>query len=339
MAKVDARWAGLYSVLVDDDGWQTFNRLDPADLLPPATDGLADRAAMPSGGRALWQSSGGTLTIEGEGSPDAAAYDILVNGERLHRLSAAGPHRYEVPLGELAAESAVELWLPHFGRLRILEASLEPAPEHGDTVPAVEAGPRWVAYGSSITQCQQADGPTETWPALVARAHGWHLSSLGFAGECQLDAAAARAIAATDADLISLCLGINSYNAATYSPRTYPGAVRQFLLEVRQAHPGTPIAVITPVLSVIREEEVNAVGWTLSDYRKATAQVVRALQDLGDNQLHLIDGAAVFSPAEAEARMPDTLHPDNAGYALMASRLGPALSALAPVAAPAAGRN
>lgn len=334
MAKVDARWAGLYSVDVDDDGWQAFNRLDPADLLPPSTDGLADRAAMPSGGRALWQSGGGLLTIEGEGAPDTAPYDVVVNGERIHRLPAAGPHRYEVPLGTLAPESAVELWLPHFGRLRILEAALESG--HGETVAAEEAGPRWLAYGSSITHCQQADGPTETWPALVARTQGWHLSSLGFAGECQLDAAAARTMARMDADLISLCVGINSYNAAAYSPRTYPGAVHQFLLAVRAAHPGTPIAVITPVLSVVREEEVNAVGWTLSDYRKATAHVVAALRERGDHQLHLIDGAGVFSPAEAEARMPDTLHPDNTGYAMMAARLGPALAALAPAQA---GRN
>ncbi|WP_427016992.1 GDSL-type esterase/lipase family protein [Pseudarthrobacter sp. P1] len=323
MVSVTARWAGVFKVDVDEEGWQSFQRLDAAAFLPPSTDGLANRAAMTAGVRALWQSSGGTLVVEADCTADASPFDVLVNGELAARLAGPGQQRHEVVLADLPAESAVELWLPQFGGIRVREVSLT----HDDAVAAIEDGPRWTTYGSSLTHCQQAEGPSEAWPALVARRYGWNLTSLGMAGECQLDAAATATLAATEADLVSVCLGINSYNAATFSERTYAGAVLAFLSAIRAAHPATPLVVITPMLSVPREEVVNAVGWTLSQYRRATADAVALLQERGDTLIRCVDGAAVFSPDEAEARMPDTLHPDNAGYAMMAARLGPQLAA------------
>ena len=89
-----------------------------------------------------------------------------------------------------------------------------------------------------------------------------------------------------------------------------------------------PIAVITPVLSLPREDKPNAVGWTLTDYRRATAEVAAALQGRGDRRVHLIDGATVFTSGEALKRLSDTLPPDAAGYAIMAERPAPQLAAL-----------
>jgi lysophospholipase L1-like esterase len=233
--------------------------------------------------------------------------------------------RYELALGALAPGTVVQLWLPQFGTVRIREASLR-----GEGVaPVTLSGRRWLTYGSSLTHCQQADGPSETWPALVANAYGLQLTSLGFAGECQLDPAAESTLQQLPADFISLCLGINSYNAAVFSERSYTSQVLGFLTNIRKAHPLAPIAVITPVLSLPREDTANAVGMTLRDYRNATAAVVRVLRDRGDLRFHCLDGAAVFTPEEAGERMPDTLHPDNEGYRLMAARLGPQLAAVA----------
>lgn len=314
----------MFAIQHHPNGAQSFIRLDPSGYLPPFTDLLANRAAMAAGVRAAWRSSGGTLRIAGQGAQECAPYDILVNGARLHRLPAAGQHSHELPLPALAPDSVVELWLPHFGDFQVQEATFDGA----SVTPARPSGPRWITYGSSITHCQQADGPTQTWPALVAAANGWQLTSLGLAGECQLDPVAASTIAQTPAEIISLCVGINSYNAAAFSERSYAVAVQGFLNTVRRAHPAVPIAVITPVLSLPREDKPNAVGWTLADYRKATAQVVLALQSAGYRQLHLIDGAAVLSAQEAQDRLPDTLHPDTAGYAIMAERLAPQLATL-----------
>jgi len=323
MVLVSAQWSGMFSVDTEHDGGQRFLRLDPSGFLPPSTDGLANRAAMAAGVRAGWRTGSGTLVLEGEGAADAAPYDVLVDGALVHRLPAAGSHRHLVRVDVPSAGSLVEVWLPHFGDFRLKTATFD-----GDgTAPSAPSGPRWLAYGSSITHCQQADGPTETWPALVARSNGWQLRNLGLAGECQLDPVAADTIAQTPLDIISLCVGINSYNASAYSERTYAGAVFSFISTVRRAHPQVPIVVIMPVLSPPRENKPNNVGWTLVDYRAATADVVAELCRRGDTRLHCIDGASVLTAQEAIDRLPDTLHPDNAGYALMAKRLAPKLAA------------
>ncbi|POH74005.1 GDSL-type esterase/lipase family protein [Arthrobacter glacialis] len=323
MVSVAAQWSGMFRIEVSEDGEQRFLRLDTTGFLPPFTDLLANRAAMAAGVRAGWRTSGGTLNIAGQGSPDCAPYDILINGQRSHRLPAVGPHSHTVVLDGLEPNSLIQLWLPHYGDFTLAHAVFD-----GDNVAAAsDAGPRWLTYGSSITHCQQADGPTQSWPALVARENGWQLVNMGLAGECQLDPVAANTIAQTPVDLISLCVGINSYNAATYSERTYAVTLQGFLSTVRRAHPHVPIVVITAVLSLPREDKPNAVGWTLRDYRAATAQVVKALRNKGDSKLHLIDGATVLTEQEAMNRLPDTLHPDTAGYAIMAKRLAPQLAA------------
>lgn len=324
MVSVAAQWSGMFTITQVGDGSQQFHRLDPTGYLPPYTDGLANRAAMAAGVRAAWRTDGGTLTVAGHGADDCAPYDVLANGELTHRLPAAGAHRHVVELAGLAPNSIVQLWLPHFGDFRLYQAALD----GGSVTTAAGTGPRWITYGSSITHCQQADGPAQTWPALVARHNGWRLGNLGLAGECQLDPVAADTIAQTPADIISLCVGINSYNAAVFSERSYGPALQGFIKTVRAAHPEVPIVAITPVLSLPREGKANEVGWTLADYRRATAQTIAAMQEQGDNKLHVVDGAAVLTEQEALERMPDTLHPDTAGYALMAERLAPQLAAV-----------
>lgn len=287
---------------------------------------------MAAGIRASWTADSGCLAIDAEVPHDSSAFDVLVNDKLFARVSGHGRVRREIELGLLAPGSIVQLWLPQFGQVKVHEASLR-----GENVRALtETGKRWLTYGSSITQCQQADGPSEAWPALVARQYGWQLHSLGFAGECQLDPAAAETMKMLPAGLISLCIGINSYNAAAFSLRTYASQALGFIGNVRAAHRDVPIAVITPLLSLPREELPNSVGSTLGEYRRETANVVRLLRERGDHLIHCIDGGALLAEPEALTLLPDTLHPNNAGYRLMAERLGPQLAAIAGTAGIAA---
>ena len=325
MESVNAQWAGAFTIINDADGWQQFRRLDGELFMPPATDGLEERARMCAGIHAGWLATSGHLVIEAEGPEDGSPFDVLVNGVLRHRVSGAGRVSHDLDLGSMPPQSTVQLWLPQYGFLRVLEVSLKGEDVHV----AGGSGKRWITYGSSITQCRQADGPSEAWPAVVARQYGWQLQSLGFGGECHLDPAAESTVCQLPADFISLCLGINTYNVAAFSGRTFASQVLGFLSAIRRAHPEVPIAVISPVLSLPREAVPNAVGWTLADYRKAVADVVRLVRERGDTRTYLLDGEGVFTPAEAAALMPDTLHPNNAGYRLMADRLGPQLAAVA----------
>ncbi|MEV0398345.1 SGNH/GDSL hydrolase family protein [Polymorphospora rubra] len=153
---------------------------------------------------------------------------------------------------------------------------------------------RWVTYGSSITQCHAAAGPSETWPALVARRLRWDLTRLGFSGECHLDPITARAIAERPADLISLCLGINVYGRGSFGPRTLAGQVSGFVQTIRGAHPSVPIVVISPIISPSRETLPNPAEMTLEDVREAVTGAVTTLRRHGDARLHLVERSSLW---------------------------------------------
>ena len=61
-------------------------------------------------------------------------------------------------------------------------------------VPAPPRGPRWTVHGSSITQCNEAESPLGTWPALVAAQNDYELKALGLSGQCHLDPPVAETI-------------------------------------------------------------------------------------------------------------------------------------------------
>jgi hypothetical protein len=329
----DPLWTGYRHRTVDDDGWLTFWRLDPREQPFELHDWLGRpdrpghrlwlRAATPAGVRASWRTSASSVTLEIRSEPtiyaETAPVDFLVNGELHHRQTIdLGEQQVTVPLPGADDPVELEIWLPQAGAIGVREVSFD-----GEAVPLPPTGPRWITYGSSITQCTGASGPSETWPALVARQHGWDLVALGLAGECHLDPIAARTIRDTPARLISLCLGINIYGGETFNGRTLPGQVEAFLRTVRDGHPHTPIVVITPLAAPNIEGKPNAVGLTLDDIRACVALGARTL---ADPDLQLIDGRTILTPEEAQSHYTDDVHPNPAGYHLIAQRLAPLLT-------------
>jgi len=324
-------WTGFQHREVDADGWTTFWRLDPRGHDFSLTDWTAsldrpghrlwERAATPAGVRGAWRTSASSVGFEIRAARGIASaigpVDVLVDGE-LHQRCAVqeGEQRLTVDLPGRSVE--VEIWLPQVGVIAIRGLAFGGVgKESAKPEPLAPTGPRWVTYGSSITQCGGAYGPSETWPALVARQHGWDCVSLGFAGECHLDPVAARTIRDLPARLISLCLGINIHGGATFSGRTLPGQVEAFISTVREGHPKTAIVVITPLPAPNREGKPNAVGLTLDDVRDCVELGARR-----DPDIQLIDGRTVLSVDEARALYADDVHPGPDGYRLIGERLG-----------------
>lgn len=315
-------WHGALSWEELDDGWLRPWRLNPADARLAYADDLFDKARCPAGVRAALVTDATDLMLRiRTGGDEPASVDLVIDGEFISRRQ-VGPEtsdelRFDLPGGEVTAE----LWLPHAVHTDIvgLQVSggnrLEPAESHG---------PRWVTYGSSITHCRAAFGPSQTWPALVARERDWDLTCLGFGGQCHLDPTVARTLANEPADVISLCLGINVYGGASYARRTWPGRVADFLQTIRAGHPHTPILVITPIISPAREDTPNGAGLTLVEIRALLSEVVNDLQDLGDDRIHLLDGLTVMGSDDVDL-LHDGLHPGATGYVRMAERIGPAL--------------
>ncbi|MBB6571764.1 hypothetical protein HPO96_29585 [Kribbella sandramycini] len=318
----EALWSGYQYAETDAGGWTTFWRLDPRGRDFALNDWTADptrpehrlweRAATPAGVRGVWTTAATSLRLEVRAafgiSKKIAPIDVLVDGQ-LNARCPLQEGEQEVVVELPGRPATVEIWLPQAGRIAVRGLAL-------DGAAVASEGPRWVTYGSSITQAAGAAGPSETWPALVARARGWELRCLGLSGECHLDPVVARTIRDTPARLISLCLGVNIYGGATFGGRTLPGQVEQFIRTVRDGHPTTPIVVITALTVPDRDRTPNAAGLTLDDIR--TCVELGARQDPG---VRIIDGRTILSADEARALYTDGLHPGPEGYRVIAERL------------------
>jgi hypothetical protein len=315
---------GLVALCREGDWWQPW-RLPPDRIDTAHAPSLTERAQMPAGARIGLRTDATWLSLEIEGDTgdepsDNVFVDVVADGQLARRLPVV-PGRGSVDVALPGGDTEVELWLPQSSVARVGPVTLA---GHRAVAAAPRTGARWITYGSSITHCKEAAGPSETWPALVARRNGWRLTCLGFGGDCHLDPLVARTIRDTEADIISMCLGINIYGGSTFGVRTLASAASGFIETVRDGHPDTPIVVITPIFAPDRETQPNLAGMTLVDVRAQVAAAVETLQRLGDARLGLIDGLEVMG-ADTAHLPPDSLHPSADGYRLMADRLAPQL--------------
>ena len=301
-------WQGAIS-FQDAGEWLQPWRLPYEDLALFPPDALRERAAMPAGVRISFHSDATTLAGRIEPSPEASPLDILCDGLPCGSAELVGQSSFafhDLPPGE----KLIELWLPQFGEFRL--RSLE-APDGATIAPYDDPRPRWITYGSSITHCRTAESPSLTWPAIVAREHGLNLTCLGYGGNCHLEPMVARMMRALPADFISIKVGINVYGNGSLNLRTFRPAVIGFVEILREGHPNTPLAVISPIYSPSREETPNAVEFTLRNMREEVAEAVSALQGRGDRNIHYVDGLKLFG-SEYTHMLPDGLHPDPEGY-------------------------
>ena len=301
-------WLGAIS-LHKENGWVQPWRIpyEERALFPPTT--LQERAAMPAGVRITFQSTTTSLSCSYEPADDLSPLDMFCDGELIQTVSLA--ERDSITIDGLSTnDKHFELWLPQHGIFRLRSLTID-ATATIRYLP--DTRPRWVTYGSSITQCRTAASPSKTWPAIVARQLGLNLTCLGYGGQCHLDPLIAQMIRELPADFLSLCVGINIYGASSLSSRTFVPMLLGFIRIIREKHPTTPCIVMSPIYSPSREKQPNAVNMTLHDVRLAVQEVVGILQSCGDEYLLYIDGLDIFGP-DLVHLLPDGLHPDAEGY-------------------------
>jgi len=235
------------------------------------------------------------------------------------------------------ASKQCEIWLPHTASIELQALRVDNGADV--TAPSPNGRRRWLHYGSSISHCMEANGPTSTWPAVAARLAGVELFSLGLAGQCMLDHFVARTIRDQPAAVISLKLGINIVNGDTMRERTFMPAVHGLLDTIRDGHPTTPILVVSPIFCPSVEDqpgptmlmpdgtfgtipgasEIREGALTLRRIREILSGIVAARRDAGDLNLGYLDGLDLFGADDVDD-LPDLLHPNDDGYRRMGQR-------------------
>lgn len=283
---------------------------------------LIGKARMPAGVRIAFRSNttsiGARFKVEIEKSnpkttPDEASIDICCDGVLFQTIPLAEKNRFHLT-GLPSKNKLTELWLPQSCSFKLQSLVLE---KGATLLPFNDKRPRWITYGSSITQCRTATSPTQTWPAIVAQQRNFNLTCLGYGGQCHLDPMVARMMRDQPADLISLCLGINVYGDSSLNARTFRPAIIGFISILREKHPRTPLVVISPIYSPPRETKPNAVGFNLIRMREEVKTAIKIFKSHGDRNIHVINGLDLLG-ADCGHLLPDQLHPNPEGYRLMA---------------------
>lgn len=307
-----------------------YPRADPADLarLPGDTAGVA---RIPVGARFELVGDATAIAVAYTTTTDELGYRgagagttfAVVRGDALVDEQPADLGDGTVLLGlgagpGVADDDVAHVYLPE-GMLPLVRTITA----RGGTIEPAPTGPRWLAYGDSITEGWIASGPVGAWPAVAGRAHGFDVANLGYAGAARGEIVSAQHMAALDADVISISHGTNCWTRIPFAVDQFRATTDAFLRVVRAGHPETPIVVTSPVMRPDAEDTPNELGATLAGLRGAMEDVARAHIAAGDGHLSLVEGGGVLAPEH----LPDGIHPGDEGHRILATAFGDAVRA------------
>ncbi|MEH7252792.1 SGNH/GDSL hydrolase family protein [Neobacillus niacini] len=274
---------------------------------------LDGHAEAPAGVRITFETNSSVIMVEIAPSKAVLEFDVVIDQELVNTVKVEpGDTSFTIEnLSEM--NKKVEIYLSQQEQVLLKNVCID---EKADWQVCPSTRKKWLAYGSSITQCHAAESPSQTWPAITANALDLDLICLGFSGECHYESMIARTIRDTPVDFISLCAGINIYGQNTYNHRTFQAAILGFIKIIREKQPDVPIVLSSPIYGVFREETPNLVGFTLIQMREQVQEIVEIFRKNGDEHIFYVNGLDILS-AEYKHLLPDELHPNAEGYKLM----------------------
>lgn len=314
--------AGHDAVIADGGGWWRIHRLPAGqrDHLARTRAMGDERARCPAGVRlrlrGRLRAIRVQLRVEVVPRPFAAC-DLLADGQVVAHVERDGLQRGDEIAFTLVSERperdcAYELWLPvTVGGPLAFAVDADGAP-----LPLPAPRRRLLAIGDSITQGMVCRGPAGTYAALIARALDADLRNHGIGGHW-FDPDLVGDTGPWRPDVVTIAYGTNDWSSGA-TPAGLRDAAASVLARVRERHPGTPIALITPLW---REDGGRPRGGG-HDLPTTAATLV----DLAGEGVVVIDGLGLLPHHRRFTG--DGLHPDDLGMQVVATQLLPRLRPL-----------
>ncbi len=191
------------------------------------------------------------------------------------------------------------------------------------STPTARPSIRYLAYGDSVTQGFTATDCMKGYAYLVAQQNNWQVMNLGMAGRAATSLDARDYIGPLNADIISVCIGVNDWQGGLSSTR-YGTVMTNFFNYLRTIQPNVPIYAITS-LWVDSSWAPSAATEPLENYRAQLRAVVAARQATDPN-IYIVEGPTLIDNSVTYFD-PVKVHPNNAGFAQMGSRLAAIMAA------------
>ena len=285
--------------------WQDIE-LFPFDML--------NHLSRPTGARIRFATDAINIKLIPTPLPSNAKFDLVIDNEIIETVE-VDITSTEIVFSPLQkGMKTIEIWLSQCVPISVCGIKID---DGAALEKSEDDRPKWITYGSSITECGAAASPATTWPAIVARARNLNLTCLGFGGQCHGDPMILKMIRDMPADIISMCLGINIHGRGSMGRRAFRPMVIGAIMTVREKHPDTPLVICSPIYCPYREETGNGPdGLSLKEMRDEISEAVKTCRKRGDEKLFYINGLDLFDVELAEY-LPDNLHPNADGYRIL----------------------
>jgi len=170
-----------------------------------------------------------------------------------------------------------------------------------------------VFYGSSITQGGCASRPGNLYQNILSRKMDLDYLNLGFAGGCKAEDAIIEYLCSLDMSMLVFDYDHNSPNPEFLEKTHFPA-----LMRFRAAQPDTPVILLSRPNRSCSPEDLRR-RW----------EIIRTSREkclsIGPQNVHFVDGQAVFSRYDGSIMTVDGTHPTDFGFFCIADALYPVM--------------
>lgn len=235
-------------------------------------------------------------------------FDVFVNGAPPEHIGEEKPastrSRFEIALP--AGEKRVTVWLPCLYAVFVKNVCADGA----SFVKPVKFKKKLLAIGDSITQGYDARYPSNAYPSVLSRELDIDVVNHGIGGDVYHEGNLGRG-AGFRPDFVTVLLGTNDWSKRKWDH--FYASVENYYDRLDELYSGVPKVVVTPLW---RGDNRRITG--VGRFSDAAGAIIR---EAGKHSgVTILDGTKLIDH-NAELFSPDLLHPNDAGFANLASRL------------------